>query len=415
MYYEMQLLPLFDDAHQLHGIYGTGRNVSEYVKNFRRQKEGIEKLTQANKEMTDYVRNIDYVMKVGSVRVVTYSPKTHMLTIFSETNVVQLSLTQSRCITLVSDSMKKRAMRILSNMDNGTINPINEEILTTLRQGGRQMFLEFHFIPLFDNQGKVTHYFGMCRDVSEIKASEQQLAKETKRAHEVEELKNSFLRNMSYEIRTPLNAVVGFSELFEMDHSPEDEDIFVSQIKNNAAHLLRLINDILFLSRLDAHMIDIVVQPIDFAKTFEGHCQVGWLNNQKPGVRYIVENHYEQLVVDIDDANLGRVIEQIINNATEHTTSGTVRARFDYMGGKLVIAIEDTGCGIDKLQLDNIYERFNNNNQQRGTGLGMPICKELTQQLGGTIEVTSEVGKGTTVWITIPCTASVVERKNDII
>ena len=413
MFYAMQLVPVYDHAHQLLGVYGTGQEITEFVENWRRQKASTEQLAKAYKKVNGYVRNIDYVLKVGGLRIAKYSPDTHTLTIFSEANVAQLTLTQSRCMTLVNEQSKKRAMRMLNSMDNLTTNNISVEIGSVLHHHGRQLILQFYLIPTYNQQGQIDHYFGLCRDISEVRATEQLLEKETARAQEVEELKDSFLRNMSYEIRTPLNAVVGFSELFEMDHSPEDEEVFVGEIKDNAAYLLRLINDILFLSRLDAHMIEINPQPTDFAQTFESHSQMGWANNQHEGVRYIVENHYERLVIDIDDANLGRVIEQLTANAAQHTESGVVRARYDYVSDKLMIAIEDTGCGISPNDIKHVYERFVIG-QHGGTGLGLPICKELTEQLGGTIDISSEVGKGTTVWITIPCKAYEVERKKEI-
>ena len=275
------------------------------------------------------------------------------------------------------------------------------------------MYLQFSFVPTYDSKGHIVSYFGMCRDMSEIKATEKQLEKQTARAQEVENLKNAFLRNMSYEIRTPLNAVVGFAELFEMEgNSLEDEELFIRQIKDNSAHLLQLINDILFLSRLDANMIEFTPQPTDFAVSFDAHCQVGWMGQEKPDVRYIVENRYSQLVVDIDDANVGRVIEQIVSNAVSHTDKGYVRTRYDYVGDKLIIAVEDSGKGIPPEQLNQIYERFASTGQ--GTRLGLPICKELVEQMGGTIDIDSTQGDGTTVWISIPCKASLIVRKKDI-
>ena len=83
----------------------------------------------------------------------------------------------------------------------------------------------------------------MCRDVSEVMHTQKELAKETAKAQEVEVVKNAFLRNMSYEIRTPLNAVVGFAELFQMDHTSEDEGIFIEEIKDSSRVLLKLINN----------------------------------------------------------------------------------------------------------------------------------------------------------------------------
>ena len=378
---------------------------------WRQQKENIRKLKEANKEVEAYINNIDYMLKVGGVRMANYSPKTHTLTIYSETNVVQHTLTQSRFVMLLDDSSKKRALKLLNSMDDLTTQPIDTVVLTNLRSGGQPLYLQVSLVPTFNKQGEVENYFGLCRDVTDIKVSEQQLEKETERAKEVEELKNSFLRNMSYEIRTPLNTVVGFAELFENEHQQEDEAIFVKEIKDNAAHLLHLINDILFLSRLDAHMIEINRQPTDFAKTFESYCSTGWANEQHEGVHYAIYNHFEQLVVNIDDANLGLIINQITTNAAQHTTSGTVRARYDYFDGKLMIAVEDTGSGITEENMKHIFERFNTGGT--GTGLGLPICLELAKQMGGHIDISSKEGNGTTVWVVIPCELIAMERKID--
>ena len=226
----------------------------------------------------------------------------------------------------------------------------------------------------------------------------------------MEVVKNAFLRNMSYEIRMPLNAVVGFAELFQMDHSTDDEGIFIEEIKDNSQVLLKLINNILFLSRLDAKMIEIKPQLTDFAKTFNMACETCWGLNQESGVQYIVENPYEQLVVEIDSQNVNVILDQIIINACQHTHQGSVHARIDYIGDRMIIAVEDTGDGIEEDLLPNIFERFSTG-ASSGSGLGLSICNELIQQMGGTINIKSKVGKGTTVWFSIPCKATEVVRK----
>lgn len=413
VYYEHQLVPVRDKESRLLGIYGSGRVINETVQTYHQASDSIRKLQKATNEVTDYVKNINYVLGVGGVRIVNYSPDAHTLTIFKGLNIVQLTLTQTRCMAFVDEKSKKTALRILNSMDSRKDQVLDAEIKTTLHHSGMLLYLQFHLIPTYDPQGKVQNYFGLCRDISDIISTNIQLEQQTLRAQEVETLKNSFLRNMSHEIRTPLSAVVGFSELFEQEHDVADEPFFIKEIKDNSAHLLHLINDILFLSRLDAHMIDIEKSPVDFAQTFESYCHLGWANYQKEGVKYKVMNLYSQLVVNIDDTNMGRIIEQVVANAAQHTTKGAVQARYDYIGDKLVITVEDTGSGISKDDLQHVYERFSTDGIS-GTGLGLPICKELARQMGGTIDISSEVGKGTTVWITMPCTAIAKERRKDL-
>jgi signal transduction histidine kinase/PAS domain-containing protein len=411
LYYELQLMPIYDQNHRLLCIYGTGRNVTEVANSYNRKQENLRQLTKANEEVTSYIQNINYVLKVGGIRMVNYSANTHTLTIYNEIGHEQYSLTQTRALALVSDKHKHMAQRILNSMDNHAISPINTTIETTLRvREGYPLCLQIHFVPLVDDSGKVANYFGMCRDVSEMKHTENELAKESAKAQEVETVKNAFLRNMSYEIRTPLNTVVGFAELFQMEHSSDDEVVFVEQIKENSRNLLKLINNILFLSRLDAQMIEIKTEFTDFAQLFDVDCSTSWENLRQDGVEYIIENPYKQLVVDIDAQNLGIVIDQIVTNACQHTTQGFVRTRIDYIGDRLIIAVDDTGEGIEEKFLPTLFERFATGANTR-SGLGLSICYELMQQMGGSINIKSTHGKGTTVWVTLPCKTSEIVRK----
>ena len=411
LYYELQLVPVRDDDGRLLAIYGTGRDVTELAKSYQRLKENIAELQKATDELQDYVRNIDYVMQNGGVRMASYSPDTHMLTIYSEIDRIQLQLTQTRLLALAADDSKRTAQRLLKSMDNRTRQPLKASVKSLLRMKDKKsLSLYFSFVPLMDDKGRITEYIGMCRDISDIKATEEQLALETVKAQEVETVKNAFLRNMSYEIRTPLNSVVGFAELFEKDHTPADEQLFIQEIKDNSEQLLKLINNILFLSRLDAQMIEFKKKPVDFAAVFKSRCEAAWAQYQRPGVTYSVDTPYERLVLDIDMQNLGVIIDQIILNAAQHTTSGTVRARFDYNGEDLTVAVQDTGVGIPDDQLDKVFGRFVSTDGSAG-GLGLAICQELVKQMGGRIRLNSDIGKGTIVWVIIPCTCRELLRK----
>jgi len=412
--HEVHLMTVYDDDNRLLGMFAIGRDISDRINAINQQQEQADRTKMIVNDLTEHINNMNYVLQSGGVHMVTYSPKSHTLIIYSGINKVQYEITQTRCMTLVDDKYRRKAMHLLNNMDNHIAKPIDTDILTSIHvHNNKLMHLRFNLIPTYDKTGKVEDYFGLCRDVTEQMYNEQELEQKTLKAQEVENTKNSFLKNMSHEIRTPLNAVVGFAELFEMKHTPDDENVFVEEILNNSDHLLRLINDILFLSRLDAHMIKIEKQPCDFTTIFEGCCQQGWERYQHDGVSYIVESPYQQLVVDIDATNLGHVIEQVIANAAQYTQNGTVRARYDYIGRRLMISVEDTGQGISQDILDRIYERFAAG-PNKGSGLGLPICKELVEQMGGTLDINSEEGLGTTVWITIPCQATVVKRKKFI-
>jgi signal transduction histidine kinase len=157
-------------------------------------------------------------------------------------------------------------------------------------------------------------------------------------------------------------------------------------------------------------MVEINKKACNFAELFEPHCMNGWGKYQNADTRYIIENPYDQLVVDIDAESLGQVIRHLTENAAQHTKSGIVRARYDYIGRRLIISIDDTGEGIPKkeLLLINTMKTGQANNTK---GLGLAITKELVRQMGGTVEISSELGSGTTVYVMLPCHASDIKRK----
>lgn len=403
MCYEIQVTPVFDARHRMVCAYGSGLNVTEIADTYYAMQETIRKNQQANKALSDYVRNIDFAMKVGGVRIVEYSLETQTLTIYKETNLVQLKVTEERARRFVDSTSEAAVQHMFDNMHNRTTNPFNSQVKTTIRQPGRlKLHLFVYFMPTYDQDGQVNGYFGMMRDFTEAKAIERQLANETIRARREEALKNSFMRNMSYEIRTPLNNVVGFADLFLQEHEAAAEPVYISQIKDNATQLLELINSILLLSRLNAGMIESKPRRTDLAKMLNNWCQAGYDEHRQEGVEYIVEHPYEQFVADIDSINLGIVVSQLCSNGARLTYKGSVRTYYNFADGQLSISIESHGKGLTPKQLENIFDYFGSAMETK-TGLSLPICHGLMELLGGTIGIKSDVGRETTVTVTLPC------------
>ena len=407
-YYELQIIPVYDEGKRI-GFFGTGREVTEVAHSYRQLQQNIKELEKMNIEVTNYIKNIDYVLTVGGISMIKYDVNTHILSVYSEINHEKYTFTQTRIATFISEESKKKALRLLNKMDGRTKDTIQDDLKTAIhKKGGIPLHLIFNLFPSYEN-GEVKEYFGMCRDISDIKALEEKLAQESLRAQEVEVVKNAFLHNMSHEIRTPLTTVVGFAELFEMEHSPEEETIFIEEIKNSSSALLKLINDILFLSRLDAGMITINNKPVDFASAIELRCQDAWTPLKVEGVDYIIKNPYKKLVIEIDEPNIAMILNKVITNAAQNTKKGSVLVRYDYIGDKLLVSVEDTGRGIAESAIEHIFERFVTG-ANTGAGLGLSICHELITYMGGEIQLKSMEGKGTTVWFTLPCKLIEMER-----
>ena len=414
-YYEASINSVTNQNGELEGTYISGCNVTEMVESFHRQEAGVKQLRKVHKNIQKYIHNINYALRVSGVRLVSYYPDSFTFEITNNINQTQLTMSQVRCIRLASPRFRKDVSIALNRLDHRVPKPIDLTIEIILHdQKGRPIWLMFNMIPLFNDKGKVERYFGMCRNMTDMVETERRLSVETRKAQETETLKQSFLTNMSYEIRTPLNTVVGFAELFEIDHDPADETVFVDEIKKNSNQLLELVNDILFLSRLDADMIESNVTETDFALVFDSCCLVG-LNNAKPGVKTIIQNDYEHLVVEIDIDLVNKVIQRECLIAAAFTSQGTIHCKYEYWHGELILTFEDTGAGFDENIESTIFERLEHNPKltDYGTGLDLPIIQAMVHKLGGKIEIQSEKNKGTTARITIPCKASLIERKRE--
>ena len=221
-----------------------------------------------------------------------------------------------------------------------------------------------------------------------------------------------FMANMTHEIRTPLNSIVGFSDVLPMLSTQEEKEEIIHVIMNNCDMLMRLINDILAISSLDAGGIRIEPAEIDFAKSFDDICESLKQRVQEPSVEFIKENPYDSFVTVLDDARIQQVITNFVTNAVKYTHEGHVKVGYRYEPqtdtdghGALYIYCEDTGAGIAKEHQAKIFERFVKlNDFVQGTGLGLAICKAIVDACHGEIGIESEgEGHGSTFWIKIPC------------
>ena len=416
-YYEVNVCPIHNRQGRLLGVVAAGTDITEMVESHHRQQLDSQLLQRTTKDIESYINDINYTLRTSGVRLIKYDPDVHELEIFSDLNITQYHLSQMRCGTLVHEKDRRRVRGLFLRMDHRRPGAFTARVRTILHDDqGRNIYLTFSLIPITDRNGYISHYSGIFRNETELTYTEMRLREETQKAQETEELKNTFLQNMSYEIRTPLNAVIGFAELFNSPHDEEDEPVFAGEIKRNTGELLALINDILFMSRLDANMVEFKYQTCDFAALFDGFCYMG-LSMLNPGVTMSIENPYKRLMVNIDEGNLGEVIRKLCTDAAHFTREGSIRAKYEYRHGELNISIEDTGRGISKTMLPHVFERFvrDEYNEHCGTGLDLPIVKELVEQMGGSIEIQSEKGKGSIVYVIIPCEMTEMEKKTETV
>ena len=250
-------------------------------------------------------------------------------------------------------------------------------------------------------------------DVTELKQTEKSLIEAKNKAEVSDRLKSAFLANMSHEIRTPLNAIVGFSNLLaETDEIGERRE-YMQVVEENNDLLLKLISDILDLSKIEAGTFEFNYGMVDVNRMCEEAVRSLRLKVQDRPVELLFGDHEEQCRIVGDKNRLMQVITNFINNAVKFTEQGSITLGYRREAGDLLFYVEDTGKGISEEHLRTVFDRFVKlNSFAQGTGLGLSISKSIVEQMGGRIGVESEVGRGSRFWFTIPAvTCDAPEKK----
>lgn len=252
--------------------------------------------------------------------------------------------------------------------------------------------------------GKVLLYTGFRRNVTSWKKMVNELSEAKERAERSDKLKSAFLANISHEIRTPLNAIIGFSNLLTNTDKKEEIAEYQRIIVTNSDLLLRLINDILDLSKIEAGFIDRQLSEFDLSVYFDelyGSVRQAMAN---PSVELICDNPYEYCLVRMDANRLAQLVLNYATNAIKCTYRGEIRMGYRRQGEGIYFYVSDTGIGIPDKDKSRLYHRFEKLNEfTQGTGLGLAICKVVTESAGGQVGFESEEGVGSTFWSWVPC------------
>ena len=247
---------------------------------------------------------------------------------------------------------------------------------------------------------------GLLQNIQELKDHEQELI-ESRELAEQAELKQSFLNNMSHEIRTPLNAIVGFSDMLanEPEFSNEERQEFVDIINTNTKLLLKLVGDVLELSRIESGNLSFIFQRESVRQLLDDVYQTHSLLIQPP-LQFLKDFPPEDVQVNVDPMRLTQVLTNFLNNANKFTKGGSIRLGYCCPSGmsEVHLYVEDTGIGIPHSEQKMIFERFYKRSEfSQGVGLGLSICVLIVEKMGGRIELRSEEGRGSRFTVVLPC------------
>jgi PAS domain S-box-containing protein len=286
-----------------------------------------------------------------------------------------------------------------------------------LKKEGDYRWVSVMGVPRFDADGRFKGFVGCSTDVSEYKDNEQKLILSKELAEAANRAKTDFLANMSHEIRTPLNGLLGMNSLLEQTKLTDEQKEFVQTIHSSSQALLAIINDILDFSKIEAGKLQIESMKFDLIQLIGEIKDFFQSKANEKGICLKIDTEKCNKVIVIGDPfRLRQVLLNLLTNALKFTSKGSIRLDIESLENSLVkFTCTDTGIGIPKDKLEEIFEKFtqvdtSTTRKYGGTGLGLAICKQLLELMNGEIFVESEMGKGSSFWFILPL-PGIEERK----
>lgn len=281
-----------------------------------------------------------------------------------------------------------------------------EITLLNYKKNGEAFYNRLNLTPVKIN-GEVTHYIGFQQDVTQQRQTEQYLQEAREKAEDSARLKSSFLASMSHEIRTPIHGISGVLQLLEASKLNSEQKHYLSLAKFSIQGLLHIVNDILDFSKIEAGQLQIEDAPFDIITSLENLQSQYAIMCQEKGLALHFHFNLEGChTVKGDEVRFRQILSNLLGNAVKFTESGSIEVstsveRLTNGKLKLTCSVSDTGIGIAPEKQDTIFEVFTQEDLSTtrkfgGTGLGLSISKQLCELMGGSIQLESEKGKGST-------------------
>lgn len=283
---------------------------------------------------------------------------------------------------------------------------------------GHEQYIHGRGEVIFDKAGKAIQMSGTVQDITDRKQIEKSLIAARNDANKANQAKSMFLSKMSHQLHTPIHDILAFSQLIELENTlSQVQKQHIEEIIKSSNHLLKLIDDILDLSRLESGNIDVTFEAIDVLVVVE-ECLLLVAPLAKKYHVQLSQNILKEVLVHANHNSLKQVLLHLLSNAIKYNCDGgSVNVKIQPQSENcLRIIVQDTGQGISSEQLPELFQPFNHfgfeNNPAQGTGIGLSLAQRITETMGGKLDVESKVGAGSNFWIELPL-AKITDLKNN--
>lgn len=257
-----------------------------------------------------------------------------------------------------------------------------------------------------DDSGRPITLIGTAKNIDKQKKLEKELLDARLKAEESDRLKTAFIQNISHEVRTPLNAIVGFSEILPTIADPNEREELMRIIKENNAKLLQIFEDMMNISKVEAHdeKAKLVKSYFDLVQLVQEKTAKCSSQNTNAGLTVEFASEEQKVELFTDKERVDYIVTHFLENAVKFTEQGHITAGISLMAGVNVrIWVSDTGKGISSQDQEKIFDRFFKVDYFiQGAGLGLAVCRSYALSLGGNVGVESQLGHGSTFWLEIP-------------
>lgn len=406
-----------DDSWQYCNIIGVPFEKDEYGNNIRYTgfRQNISKLHQLNEELEERNYKMQLTFKTVGMSYWDFDVKSKQFRAFNDPindfhaeNVI----TPEEYLHAAHPEDMDQVHENINYMIQGATKELNFKFRSKTKWDEEWQTLIVTGIPVErDKKGYVTRYTGIKVNNTKWEKMAQQLKELKDKAELSDRLKSAFLANMSHEIRTPLNAIVGFSELMVYSEDPAEKEEYMSIIQSNNELLLRLINDILDLSKIESGILERKRETFNLAKVCNELYTMIQPKITNPDVEFQMDNSGPDCWIFLDRNRLKQVWMNYLTNAIKCTKSGHIKMGYGIERGGIRIYVEDSGVGIPVELQERVFGRFQKLNEfAQGTGLGLAISRAIIEGAGGEVGFTSTPDVGSTFWAWIPCEISIQEE-----